>query len=849
MKTTSKLWCALAASLLIGNAAQAQDAGFDLGSQRSESQSVLPVPGKKLDHHGIVVNPTPQSMLRDDSRKLDISGGFRIKDKPGRMGAALEGFSKGGVRLSLDYGTKAAKKLGVKNVSGAYALSIGPKGIDICGYDERGAFYALQTLRQIMESPAAKGGSLPSIEINDYPDLPNRGVVEGFYGTPWSHKVRLSLIDFYGKFKLNTYQYGPKDDPFHSSPNWREPYPEKQAAQIKELVDACRRNYVNFVWAVHPGKDIKWNEEDYQNLLKKFDMMYALGVRSFAIYFDDISGDGTNPVKQVELLNRLDREFVKAKGDVDGLTICPTDYSKLWANPTPQGSLSIYGNTLDPSVKVFWTGDVVCSDLTRSTLDWVDSRIKRPAYYWWNFPVTDYARQVVMQGPAYGLDTTLTDQNLCGILSNPMEHGEASKVALYGVADYAWNVHSYNPMDSWERAVAEVAPGAAEAYRTFAINSCDTETGYRRAESWETNTFRIGDYTQQQYDALMATFEKVAAAPEQMEKGCANALLVGELKPWLDQFGKLGRRGVNTLRLVKTYEGGDDASFWAGYLSNRMSDSDRKAYEAHKSGTMKLQPFYEQAMDDMADGFYRRVAGRIPATLKAIGSFPTLYTTQAKLMFDNDTTTYYTSGAGQKAEGDWIGVDLGQVKDVWEVNVLQGRNSKDDVDYFDHAVLESSADGKSWNVLKDDIEKQYDVRWAGDAVKARYIRLRKLASDKRNWASIRAFEVNPLTADKLGFSLEAADRQAALAAFDDMPGTSYKLDGTLEADIPKGTASYTMLMDLPEGSSVKVSQIDKRGRVLSAEAVGQALHRFDVKKNAAKLKVEGRAEIFELVRK
>lgn len=96
-----------------------------------------------------------------------------------------------------------------------------------------------------MESPVSSGSALPFVEINDYPDLPNRGVVEGFYGTPWSHEVRLSLIDFYGKFKMNSYLYGPKDDPYHSCPNWRLPYPEKEAQHIKELVDACNRNYVD----------------------------------------------------------------------------------------------------------------------------------------------------------------------------------------------------------------------------------------------------------------------------------------------------------------------------------------------------------------------------------------------------------------------------------------------------------------------------------------------------------------------------------------------------------------------------------------------------------------------------
>ena len=43
-----------------------------------------------------------------------------------------------------------------------------------------------------------------------------------------------------------------------------------------------------------------------------------------------------------------------------------------------------------------------------------------------------------------------------------------------------------------------------------------------------------------------------------------------------------------------------------------------------------------------------------------------------------------------KKEGDWIGVDLRDIRDVTEISILQGRNSVDDVDYFDHAI---------WNVL------------------------------------------------------------------------------------------------------------------------------------------------------
>lgn len=836
--------CAMACSNLL-----AQETEFDLSSQRLEIQQVLPVPGKKIDHQGIIINPTPHKLTVDRNNMLDIAGGLVLKDKQEKFAEDLKflTLTKKGVKLTIDFGKKVALKQGVKEISGAYTMRIDKKGVTIVGYDERGAFYGIQTLRQLIESPIAAEKQLPYLDINDYPDLPNRGVVEGFYGTPWSHQVRMSLIDFYGKFKMNTYLYGPKDDPFHSCPNWRLPYPEKEAQNIKELVQACKRNRVDFVWAIHPGQDIKWNEEDYQNLVNKFNWMYDLGVRDFAIFFDDISGEGTNPLKQTELLNRLTDDFVKAKGDVSPLTVCPTDYSKLWANPTPQGSLAIYGNSLNPDIKVFWTGDVVCSDLTPETMEWINSRIKRPAYYWWNYPVTDYIRNFILQGPVYGLDTSLTKENVCGVVSNPMEHGEASKLALYGVADYTWNIANYNPIDSWERGLQKLTPKAKDAYRTFAIHSSDTENGYRRDESWETKTFRIAEWNDATAQALKTEFEKIEKVPAEMEQGCENKALLQELRPWLTEFGKLGTRGKQAIELAQIYRSGnDDSSFWNKYVQNLMSKEDRKAYEAHKSGTLKLQPFYENAMDDMAHGFLKKLLGTTPKDYKGIGSFGNSGTILTKLMLDNDTTTYYTSGIGQK-EGDWIGVDLRDIRDVTEISILQGRNSVDDVDYFDHAILECSADGKTWTPLIKELNKQYVINWKGDAVKARYVRLKRLESERKNYASVRSFEVNPLHVENLGFKLESENPQQAVYAFDQNPATSYKVSDTLTFEVSQGTKAYTLLMD-ELSAPLKVKQFDKKGELVSETSISSPFFKLELTNDkVTKVTLEGKAEIFEVV--
>ena len=813
----------------------------------------LPAWGGSTEAKDPIINPVPHEVeMSAEETALDVTTGVRLIDRSGKFENYVDFLPAGdnkAVRLTVEFGQKKAAKAGVREISGAYRLTIDGKGISILGYDERGAFYGLQTLRQIVAQ--AESGLLPCVRVNDWPDLPSRGVVEGFYGTPWSHQARLSLIDFYGRYKMNTYIYGPKDDPYHSSPDWRKPYPEDEAADIKELVEACRANYVDFVWAIHPGQDIKWNEEDYAALVAKFEDMYALGVRAFAIFFDDISGDGANPYRQVELLNRLGEEFVKAKGDVAPLIICPTDYNRSWANPTERGSLAVYGRELDPSVRVFWTGDYVCSDLTPATLEWVGSRIQRPALYWWNFPVTDYCRHIVMQGPVYGLDQTLTAENLCGFVSNPMEHAEASKLALYGVADYTWNIEDYDHLANWERGLGVLAgEDAGEAYRTFAIHSCDTESGYRRDESWETEVFDFDDYTQQQYDALLEEFRRVEAAPEEMAENCSNEALMRELSPWLEEFGKLGARGVRTLELIKVFESGDDAAFWSAYTANLMSPEEKAAYEAHKSGSMKLNPFCERAMDGMAAEFYRRVAGRSPYSYTAIGSFANSGTVSGKLMFDDDSTTFYTSAYAQQTD-DWIGVDLGLVRGLREIEILQGRNSVDDVDYFDRTVLEASKDGQIWfPVTADTLERQYIIRWQGRGVDARYVRLRKIESDKTNWAAVRTFSVNPVRPDSLGFDMQAQDRDRAVYAFDNNPYTYYTLDGDLSFGIIRedstGTDVEKVLLLRPR-SEVTVTQYAADGSVAGRLSTEEPYCRLTLSPDAVRVRIEGDTDIFEIL--
>ena len=516
----------------------------------------------------------------------------------------------------------------VKEVKGAYYIKVDSEVI-VVGYDQTGVVYALNTLKQLLIA----NGILPYVEINDYPDVESRGVVEGFYGEPWSHEDRISLLNYFGENRLNVYIYGPKDDTFHSLPNWRKPYPKAEADKIAELVKISNKNQVDFVWAIHPGQDIKWNDTDRENIVKKFEMMYQLGVRSFAVFFDDISGIGTDPTRQAELLNYLHDNFIALKSDCKPLIMCPTEYNKGWSNPKPGSYLDILGDKLYPSIEVMWTGNSVISDITVEGMNYINKRLKRDAYIWWNFPVSDYVRDHLLLGRSYGLDTK-AEGMMSGFVSNPMDKAESSKVAIYSIADYSWNISEYDSEQEWLDGMKDVMPKSYDAYKTFSIHNSDLGRnghGYRREESvnvlglvndfYKTNSMSA-------LEELKEEFAKIEKAPAIIRKINENPNLIDEISPWLDQFEKLGESGQLAISIYTSCTDMKISSTWAK-LSQLFDIRDQQKVIDKSNNQNPYQPGIESGslvMQPLVDTLTKRVVNKVTATLtgSSVGSSATL---------------------------------------------------------------------------------------------------------------------------------------------------------------------------------------------------------------------------------
>ena len=558
-------------------------------SMQAQVSLVNPVPHQVERQAGAAVVKAPKAwaITADAGRHQDVV----------RLLQQAEGAKVGGAKATFKLtigvkGDKAVKKYAKKIPAKAegYYLEVTPKGAVLAAADEVGLFWAAQTWMAMLSE-----GKMEYCTITDYPDVPYRGVVEGFYGTPWSHQARLSQIAFYARHKMNVYIYGPKDDPWHRD-KWREPYPEAEAKRISELATYARSLGVNFYWAIHPGVDIKWTEQDRDYLVAKLEKMYDLGVRSFAVFFDDIWGEGTRADKQAELLNYVDNNFIQKKHDVAPLIMCPTEYNRAWANDE-KGYLRTLGTQMNQGIEIMWTGNSVVHCIDRESQEWINQRINRKSYIWWNFPVSDFVRDHILLGPAYGNDLDIAE-TMSGFVSNPMEHAEASKISLYGIADYTWNMPAYDYQADWEKGLREVLPSNYEALRTFALYNKDLGPnghGFRREEGDE-----LKDIAQQALagqsgarQALALKCEELGIAVDLLLNDDSNPELLRELRPWLLQGKNVAAYGQAVVSLAeaatKTQKGTGLRSFENYYQQARSLQ--KQMYDLENSSVRHaLQP-------------------------------------------------------------------------------------------------------------------------------------------------------------------------------------------------------------------------------------------------------------------
>ena len=224
--------------------------------------------------------------------------------------------------------------------------------------------------------------------------IPDLGIIEGYYGKPWSCERREHVIAFLEPHGYRFFLYAPKADEFLRK-RWREPYPADAEARLRRIAAHCKASGVRFGVGLSPYEVYRdFNDDAKAALAEKLALFDSIGVEMLAILFDDMRGDVPDLARtQSDILH-----WIASRARAPRLLMCPSYYTddpvldRIFGR-RPANYLEDLGRLLDPVIDVFWTGEEVCSrEYSVGHLARVEGQLRRKPFLWDNYPVNDGAR-------------------------------------------------------------------------------------------------------------------------------------------------------------------------------------------------------------------------------------------------------------------------------------------------------------------------------------------------------------------------------------------------------------------------------------------------------------------------
>ena len=380
-----------------------------------------------------------------------------------------------------------------------------------------------------------------------------RGIVEGFYGIPWSHEQRLRGLSFAAAHNMNSYILAPKDDPWQRF-DWRTPLSEQFLKSTEELMARGREVLVDVSVCISPGLTVQYSEEaDVKALMVRYRQLSKIGVKQFGLLLDDIPWELQYSVDQTRYKNIaeaqadfVNRLFSALTTEIPsaGFFVCPLQYHGRGSEPY----ISEFGNSIHAKISLMWTGRQICSEYLE-TVDakfFVDKTSKQP-FYWDNYPVNDVAMVHQLHvGPIKNRDSDLGDYSF-GLVANPMEKFELSLLSLGTIGDYLWDSHNYHPEESWERALSTLVRDERDrnSLRHFLRNCFESCLAVDAAPDfgkllgkvsllWRTNQKNLAVTELCEYSLLIKSHVAVLRSPD-----CTMPAWVSESESWLNKYEKV----------------------------------------------------------------------------------------------------------------------------------------------------------------------------------------------------------------------------------------------------------------------------------------------------------------------
>lgn len=646
----------------------------------------------------------------------------------------------------------------------SYYLSIKDNNIVILGKDSDSVYYGLSTLDLIFQQTQDE---VRELEIKDYSSSYYRGFIEGYYGIPWTSEERKELMRFGSKFKSNIYIYAPKDDAYHSS-CWRDLYAENDLEILKEQIEVGRETKTKLAWALHPFMSNKITADNYDASLqiveKKFNQLYEAGVRQFVISADDVEVTG-GLLEDGSLHNKLLNDvatFLKAKNDCNDLVFVPSAYC-YQAEQRLKVDLNKYYASLmkdlDDSIHIMWTGDDVCSSMESGRFTEFTNLTNKKPFFWLNWPVNDYSTDHLLMGKGEVLNINYTDDTVPfeGMVTNPMQQAEPSKLSIFAICDYTWNPNKFNVDKSYNDSFKYVEEKEYESLKAISshLTNANLYEGKYFEEAKDLKELITEYETTNDVTKLVEYFTKFTASIESFKANAKNTKLKDSMLPWIEALEDASNAMINYLTIMKDFDNLSNDQLKT-MLDNGNSYEEKSKlhkepvlnvitynidYKYADYGVSVLKPFMNKIKQIVNDKV--KLALGLPTGIVYEG-FDSIYSGSVDNIFDGDESTYCWFGS-VPSEDAYIRIDLEEVKEIHDIKILYG-NANGATDYMVGKVY-VSRDAKNYNYvgLSDSASVLLDLR--DNPVNARYIMIKNTSTE--TWVSIKEVSYNTLSLDQV----------------------------------------------------------------------------------------------------
>ncbi len=646
----------------------------------------------------------------------------------------------------------------------SYYLSIKDNNIVILGKDSDSVYYGLSTLDLIFQQTQDE---VRELEIKDYSSSYYRGFIEGYYGIPWTSEERKELMRFGSKFKSNIYIYAPKDDAYHSS-CWRDLYAENDLEILKEQIEVGRETKTKLAWALHPFMSNKITADNYDASLQivenKFNQLYEAGVRQFVISADDVevsSGLLEDGSLHNKLLNDV-ATFLKDKNDCNDLVFVPSAYC-YQAEQRLKVDLNKYYASLmkdlDDSIHIMWTGDDVCSSMESGRFTEFTNLANKKPFFWLNWPVNDYSTDHLLMGKGEVLNINYTDDTVPfeGMVTNPMQQAEPSKLSIFAICDYTWNPNKFNVDKSYNDSFKYVEEKEYESLKAISshLTNANLYEGKYFEEAKDLKELITEYETTNDVTKLVEYFTKFTASIESFKANAKNTKLKDSMLPWIEALEDASNAMINYLTIMKDFDNLSNDQLKT-MLDNGNSYEEKSKlhkepvlnvitynidYKYADYGVSVLKPFMNKVKQIVNDKV--KLALGLPTGIVYEG-FDSIYSGSVDNIFDGDESTYCWFGS-VPSEDAYIRIDLEEVKEIHDIKILYG-NANGATDYMVGKVY-VSRDAKNYNYvgLSDSASVLLDLR--DNPVNARYIMIKNTSTE--TWVSIKEVSYNTLSLDQV----------------------------------------------------------------------------------------------------